>query len=87
MGDWILMKDLISNKWKLYLKKEARLILQSGIYFKKKSALLLLYAFSNVSATQQFRSFWLPLFPLLLIAKSWKLNNLLRLTSSVNFWT
>ena len=29
--DWVLMKGLISNKWK-YKTKEARLILQSGIY-------------------------------------------------------
>ena len=54
---------------------------------KTPQTLQRMYELINVFATQQFRSFWLLIFPLLLTAKSWKLHKLLKLTSSFNFWT
>ena len=42
-----------------------------------------MYGLINVLATQKFRIFRLLLFPLLLLAKGWKLQKLLKLT----FWT
>ena len=48
-----------------------------------------MYELINVFATQQLLSFWLPTvyISFAIDSKSWRLEKLLKLTSSFNFWT
>ena len=57
------------------------------ILFEKFQYLQRMYELNNGFATQQFCSFKLLLFPLLLMTKSRNLHKVHKLTSSFNFWT
>ena len=56
------------------------------IIFESPQAQKSMYKLINVFANKQFRSFWLLIVPLLLVAKSWNLDKVLKLTNSFNFW-
>ena len=46
-----------------------------------------IYELINVFAAQQLLSFWLPIISFVIDSKSWRLQKLLKLTTSFNFWT
>ena len=60
-----------------------RILSEKFSEFEKPQILQRMYELITVFAAQFFRSFWLLLFSLLLIAKSWILHKLLKLYSDL----